>query len=91
MGVPFLLFVFLLDTVMLKTWVIKQRRTWIIMAHLLLLTAIFDQLLVKYIVEYTESNISGIRIGLAPLEDYMYTVAAVIGIGALLQYEKPKR
>jgi small toxic polypeptide LdrA/B/C/D len=86
MGIPFIGFVLLLDMVILRTWVIRQHRTWLIMAVLLVFTSLFDQLLVIYIVNYNEAHMLGLRLGRAPIEDFSYTIAAVIGISAMLQH-----
>ena len=46
---------------------------------LLTLTAIFDNLIIGTgLVDYDDSLISGVRIGLAPIEDFAYTVAALV-------------
>lgn len=46
---------------------------------LLTLTAIFDNLIIGTgLVAYDDSLISGVRIGLAPIEDFAYTVAALV-------------
>ena len=46
---------------------------------LVILTAVFDNVLVGVgIVAYDPVQISGIRIGLAPLEDFSYAIAAVV-------------
>ena len=46
---------------------------------LLLLTAIFDSMIVGLgIVSYNPQYILGIAIGFAPIEDFAYTVAAVL-------------
>ena len=48
------------------------------------MTAIFDNLIIgTKIVEYDQSKISGIVIGLAPIEDFAYTLAAVVLVPAL--------
>lgn len=53
---------------------------------LLVLTAVFDSVLVSSgIVGYDESKISGLRIGSAPVEDFMYTILAVLLIPKLWQ------
>lgn len=54
------------------------------LAVLLVLTAIFDNLIVGLgIVGYDEAKISGVLVGVAPLEDFAYTVAAVFALPAL--------
>jgi lycopene cyclase domain-containing protein len=51
---------------------------------LLLMTAIFDNLLVGVgIVGYDPSRISGTTIGVAPLEDFAYAIAAVVLLPSL--------
>jgi lycopene cyclase domain-containing protein len=48
------------------------------------MTAIFDNVIIgTKIVEYDQSKISGIVIGLAPIEDFAYTLAAVVLVPAL--------
>ncbi len=54
------------------------------LAIVLLLTAVFDNVLVGLgIVGYDEARILGLRIGVAPVEDFAYTVAAGIGLPSL--------
>lgn len=51
---------------------------------LLVLTAIFDNFIVgSGIVAYDPELISGVRIGYAPIEDFFYTLAAVVIIPSL--------
>lgn len=87
MGVPFIAAVLVLDWFVLKTRVIKKRDTWIIMAIMMGFTAVFDQFLTGLpIVLYDTSKTLGVQLGYAPIEDFMYTFAAVIGIGSFLTY-----
>ncbi len=59
---------------------------------LMLLTAIFDNLIVGLgIVAYDESLISGVRVGVAPLEDFAYTVGAVMMVPALWTWLESRR
>lgn len=49
------------------------------MAVLLVLTAVFDNMIIGFgLVDYDPELISGIRIGLAPIEDFAYTVVAMV-------------
>ena len=49
------------------------------MVPMLALTAIFDNLIIASgIVAYDASKILGLFIGLAPIEDFAYTIAAVL-------------
>jgi lycopene cyclase domain-containing protein len=51
---------------------------------MMLLTAVFDNAIIGFgLVDYDESLISGPRIGFAPIEDFAYTVAALLIIPAL--------
>jgi lycopene cyclase domain-containing protein len=51
---------------------------------LLILTAVFDNVLVGTgIVGYDPALISGARIGVAPLEDFAYTIAALVLLPSL--------
>ena len=46
---------------------------------MLILTAIFDNMIIGFgLVDYDAALISGIRIGVAPVEDFAYTVLAMI-------------
>jgi lycopene cyclase domain-containing protein len=61
---------------------------------LLIFTAIFDNVLVGLgFVGYNRALISGVFIGRAPLEDFAYTVAAVVLLPSLwtLLTRKPRR
>ena len=51
---------------------------------LLTLTAIFDNVIIGTgLVAYDDALISGVRIGLAPIEDFAYTVAALVLLPAV--------
>ena len=60
-------------------------RPWLIAGALMLtLTAIFDNAIIgSGLVAYDDELISGIRLGVAPVEDFAYTVAALLIIPAL--------
>ena len=66
----------------------SRRLSWpalgITLAVLLLMTAVFDNVMIGIgLVAYNESLISGAFIGIAPLEDFAYAVAAVFGLPSL--------
>ncbi len=85
------MFVFVLDFFVLKTRVIVKPQTWRVMLFLLVMTAIFDQFLTGLpIVNYTESNTSGIKLFYAPVEDFSYTIAVVILVGSAIAYGERK-
>lgn len=51
---------------------------------LCLLTAIFDNLMIySGLFEYAEASLAGVRIGLAPLEDFAYPLVAAILVPSL--------
>jgi len=53
-------------------------------AVLILLTAVFDNLMIAAgLFTYPEDRISGLRIGLAPLEDFSYAVCAAFLVPAV--------
>lgn len=55
-----------------------------LLAALLVLTAIFDSLLIAIgIFDYNPSKILGLRVGYAPIEDFMYGALAVIIIPSI--------
>jgi lycopene cyclase domain-containing protein len=58
---------------------------------LLILTAIFDNVLVGTgIVGYDQALISGAKIGVAPLEDFAYTIAALVLLPSLWSLLAPR-
>ena len=51
---------------------------------LIITTAIFDNVMIGIgLVAYDPAHISGIRVGIAPIEDFAYTIAVVLGLPAL--------
>ncbi|TFC79743.1 lycopene cyclase domain-containing protein [Cryobacterium cheniae] len=56
----------------------------IALAAVLVLTAVFDSIMIGVgLVGYDPSRIFGLRIGLAPIEDFAYPVAAALLLPAL--------
>ncbi|MDR9396362.1 lycopene cyclase domain-containing protein [Pontimonas sp.] len=54
------------------------------LAVVLVLTAVFDNAIIGFgIVDYDPGKISGVRLGVAPLEDFAYTVAAALIVPAV--------
>ena len=65
------------------SWVFGVRLRWaavgITAGVLLVMTAVFDNMIIGFgVVDYDPELISGVRIGLAPLEDFAYTIVAVV-------------
>jgi lycopene cyclase domain-containing protein len=58
---------------------------------MLTLTAIFDNVIIGTgVVAYDQEKISGIMIGLAPIEDFAYTVLALVLIPSLFNLFRTK-
>ena len=59
--------------------------TFLVAAALCVLTAIFDSAIIAAgIVEYDDAKLSGFKVGLAPVEDFAYSLVAAIVAPALL-------
>ena len=49
------------------------------LAVLLVMTAVFDNIMIGVgLVDYAPDRISGVKLGIAPLEDFAYAVAALV-------------
>ncbi|MEZ7819810.1 MAG: lycopene cyclase domain-containing protein [Aquiluna sp.] len=60
-------------------------------AVMLTLTAIFDNVIIGTgIVAYDPEKISGIKIGVAPIEDFAYTVLAIVLVPSLFNFFRTK-
>ena len=56
---------------------------------LMVITAVFDNVIISIgIVAYDPKVISGVKIGLAPIEDFAYALAAPLLISLAMQYAK---
>jgi lycopene cyclase domain-containing protein len=65
---------------------LKLRPLLIAAAVMLSLTAIFDNVIIGTgIVAYDESLISGIKLGYAPIEDFAYTLVALVLVPSLFE------
>ena len=68
---------------------IKWRAIAYATAALLAITAIFDNVIIGLgIVAYDPALITGIKVGLAPIEDFAYSLAAPLLITVILEYTK---
>jgi lycopene cyclase domain-containing protein len=72
----------------IATWIIKSRfqcfTTPIVILPMLVLTAVFDNLIILAgIVAYDETKLLGISVGAVPIEDFAYTVVAVLLVPAI--------
>ncbi len=70
---------------------VVSRLTLLVLVVLLILTAVFDSLIVGFgIVGYDAQKILGIYVGNAPIEDFFYAVLAVILVPAIWGLEGKK-
>jgi len=92
-------YLFLTATVMalLVVYAFLMRHWWVTKplvgtaVVMLTLTAIFDNVIIGTgIVAYDAEKISGIKIGLAPIEDFAYTVLAIILVPSLFNFFRTK-
>jgi lycopene cyclase domain-containing protein len=84
-NVPFVLAALLVAASAIALRRAPAAKPWLIAAAVMfLLTAVFDNAIIGFgIVDYDAALISGIRLGFAPIEDFAYTLAAVLAIPAL--------
>lgn len=62
----------------------RSRAIFITLAALLILTAVFDNVIVGLnIVDYHPEKILGLYVGVAPVEDFFYAILAVIVVPAI--------
>jgi lycopene cyclase domain-containing protein len=62
----------------------------VVAALLLVTTAVFDNVMIAAgLVDYAPGRISGVFVGAAPLEDFAYAIAAVVGLPALWSLLRP--
>ena len=60
-------------------------------AVMLILTAIFDNVIIATgIVAYDQEKISGIMVDVAPIEDFAYTVLAIVLVPSLFNFFRTK-
>ena len=89
--VAFMAVVMLLDLLVLRTRVVLDGRTYRRMVPLLLLTAIFDNILISlpaYV--FNRPRTLGIYVYRMPIEDFAYMAMVVLLVGMLTQYAKHK-
>lgn len=64
---------------------------WIAAAVMMTLTAVFDNAIIGFgLVDYDPALISGVRLGFAPLEDFAYTLGALLIVPALWHMMEPR-
>ena len=86
MSIPYMLWSVGLTA--LAKWKFRLRLQSLVVpvAALLVSTALFDNLIVgSGLVAYDESRIIGVRIGVAPIEDFLYAIVAVLVTASVWQ------
>jgi lycopene cyclase domain-containing protein len=83
-----LLFLTTVAVVALAAMLSKREPRWwavaITLVGVLIMTAIFDNVMISVgLVGYSESKITGVFVGVAPIEDFAYAVAAVVLLPAI--------
>lgn len=86
LAVPFLGFAVVVAAIV--RWTTGRRTPWLPLSLALLalfvLTAVFDNVMIASgLFAYSDAHISGLRVGLAPVEDFAYPAAAVVLLPAL--------
>lgn len=84
-NVPFLVVAALVLAIAVGQRVPPRALPWMVSALVMMvLTAVFDNAIIgSGLVAYDSELISGVMIGLAPIEDFAYTLAALLIIPAL--------
>ena len=90
------IFLAIVALIVVAGFVTRRTPNWravgITMVVVLVMTAIFDNIMISVgLVAYSPERISGVFIGIAPLEDFADAVAAVIGLPALWALLSPSR
>jgi lycopene cyclase domain-containing protein len=92
----FFLNLFFVAAIAVVALVLRKRLPWraimVATAALLGATAVFDNLIIwADIVAYDESQISGIKIGLAPIEDFAYAIATPVLLSIAIELTRGRR
>lgn len=91
MSVPFLFSALGITALAAWKFGLQIRSLGVPTAGLLIGTAVFDNLIIGAgLVAYDESRILGVRIGLAPIEDFLYAIVAVMITASLWHILKRK-
>lgn len=98
MTYPLILIPFIIVTIVVTVATLRRPRfrqrmlaSTIAAAVLLVLTAIFDNIMIGVgLVVYPEEHLSGLSIGLAPLEDFSYSLCAAFLVPAIFTLLSPR-
>lgn len=91
-NIPFLLAAALVLAASIALQRAPRAVAWFIAAAVMMvLTAVFDNAIIGFgLVDYDPALISGVRIGVAPLEDFAYTIASLLIVPALWHMMEPR-
>ena len=82
--------IFTLYTFLMRKW-LKLKPMMVAASVMLFLTLVFDNLIIASgIVDYDPEKISGIRLGVAPIEDFAYTLVALVLIPSVFNFLRIK-
>jgi lycopene cyclase domain-containing protein len=82
--------IFAIYTFLMKRW-LKLKPILVAASVMLFLTLVFDNLIIASgIVDYDPEKISGIRLGVAPIEDFAYTLVALVLIPSVFNFLRIK-
>ena len=82
--------IFAIYTFFMRKW-LKLKPMTVAASVMLFLTLVFDNLIIASgIVDYDPEKISGIRLGVAPIEDFAYTLVALVLIPSVLNFLRIK-
>jgi lycopene cyclase domain-containing protein len=92
-NIPFLLVAALVCGVAIGRRATPRGLAWVVCALVMMvLTVVFDNAIIGAgVVGYNPALLSGVMVGLAPLEDFSYTLAAVLIIPALWHLLQPQK
>jgi lycopene cyclase domain-containing protein len=63
---------------------LARKQSFVTFGLLCVLTAVFDNCMIAFgVMKYDPTHICGLKIGLAPIEDFAYTLAAVLWVALL--------
>jgi lycopene cyclase domain-containing protein len=82
--------IFAIYTFLMRKW-LKLKPMMVAASVMLFLTLVFDNLIIASgIVDYDPEKISGIRLGVAPIEDFAYTLVALVLIPSVFNFLRIK-
>lgn len=82
--------IFAIYTFLMRKW-LKLKPMTVAASVMLFLTLVFDNLIIASgIVDYDPEKISGIRLGVAPIEDFAYTLVALVLIPSVFNFLRIK-